>query len=499
MTVKKALLVILDGFGIDPSSRKNAIKAAKTPNLDKLFSEHPYTEITAGGEMVGLPKGVNGNSEVGHMNLGAGRAIRQDLVRINEAIENDTLKSQPLLLELIKKVKAGSNRLHLMGLLSDGGVHSHIKHLEALLDIFAKENIEIYLHAFMDGRDTPINNGIKYCKQILKRDDFTFASMQGRSIGMDRDRRWEKIQTAYEMMTKSSPVGPTAIEYLQSQYEKKIYDEFITPALFTEEGQIKSGDALFFFNFRPDRAKEISHAFANKKFKEFPTPVKIDNFLCMTPYFEPEELTLPILFDKEKVPHTLGQYLAEKGRKQFRIAETEKFAHVTYFFSGGEEKPFKGEERKLIPSPREVKTYDEKPEMSAGEVTKELSQALEKDFDFYLVNYANCDMVGHTGNFEAAVKAVEYIDKCVGELMTKCLEEDISMVLTADHGNCDEMIHPDGTPHTAHTGALVPCVLFNSQLKCVNGDYSLKDIAPTICEILNIPPSPVFTGESIFQ
>lgn len=504
----RVLLVVLDGFGMNPSEHQNAIKAAHKPHIDDIFAHYPLTTIQPGGEAVGLPKGVAGNSEVGHINLGAGRPVRQDLVRINEAIEKKTLETMPKMQELINFARAGNKRIHLMGLLSDGGVHAHINHLKEILKILSQyPELRIYLHSFMDGRDTAKDKGVQYVKEILQHPGFVFASMQGRSIGMDRDRRWKKINHAYKMMTGSGErtnLKPEA--YVLEEYKRGLFDEFITPALFTEDGAIKSGDAVFFFNYRPDRARQISLAMNDMSFKEFPVPVRPGYFVCMSPYV-PEELPdLPILFDKEKVKGTLSEYLSTLGKKQFKIAETEKYAHVTYFFNGGEEKPFAGEERCLVQSPRDVATYDLKPEMSATEVTDNLLSALDKkEFSFYLVNYANADMVGHTGNFAAAVKAIEALDICVERLKEKCLSENITMLITADHGNADQMAYDDNGVHTSHSDSEVPFCVVNAKLKDVdvmpNSEskiLALKDVAPTVLKILNLPKPKDFTGNSIF-
>lgn len=508
MNLKKlsqnVLLIILDGFGINPNTVKNAVKDAKKPNLNRLFSSYPMTTIEAGGESVGLPKGVAGNSEVGHMNLGAGRPVRQDLVRINEAIENHSLEKREELTKLIEKAKTSTKRIHLMGLLSDGGVHSHIKHLKELIRIFQQAgDHEIILHAFMDGRDTPPANGATYIEEMNQFGGFTWGSMQGRSIGMDRDRRWEKIELAYRTFTglgHTTSLSP--LDYLKEEYQAGRTDEFLNPVLFSKRAAMKEGDCLFFFNFRPDRAIQLSLAFNDPEFKEFERPFIPHHYLCMTPYI-PDEVALPILFDKEKVPGGLSEYLSKIDLKQFKIAETEKYAHVTYFFNGGEKTPFKGEEQVLIPSPREVKTYNEKPQMSAPEVTARLLEAMEERRSFYLVNYANCDMVGHTGDYEAAVKAVEAVDHCVGQLMKKAEELGFALILTADHGNSDQMVYEDGTPHTSHTGAPVPFCLFhptlkNAKLKTGQGPHALKDVAPTVLYLLGIECPPEFTGKPIF-
>lgn len=504
----RVLLVVMDGFGMSENEKNNAIKAANTPNLDYFFKHFPLTTIEPGGEAVGLPKGVAGNSEVGHLNLGAGRPVRQDLVRINECIQKNAMKDMDKMKELIAKAKAGTRRIHLMGLLSDGGVHAHINHLKEILKILREHNdLKIYLHAFMDGRDTAKDKGVEYTKEILQHPGFVFASMQGRSIGMDRDRRWNKIENAYKtMIGEGARTTMKPQDYILQEYKKDIYDEFITPVLFSEDGAIRNGDSVFFFNYRPDRAKQITLAMNDPKFKEFPVPVRPGYFLCMTPYV-PEELPqLPILFDKEKIQGTLAEYISGLGKKQFKIAETEKYAHVTYFFNGGEEKPFPGEERCLVASPREVATYDEKPEMSAFEVTDHLVKALEdKSFSFYLVNYANADMVGHTGNFEAAIKAVETVDQCLGRLYKTCEEQNITMLLTADHGNADQMTYDEGGVHTSHSDSDAPFCVVHPKLKdqniMINSENkikALKDVAPTVLKILNIPKPQNFSGNSIF-
>lgn len=505
----RLLLVIMDGYGHNPNSKLNAIRSAKKPNLDYIFTHYPFTTIEPGGEAVGLPKGVAGNSEVGHLNLGAGKPVRQDLVRINEAIEKNTLRDMPKLQELIEKAKAGTKRIHLMGLLSDGGVHSHINHLKEIIKILnTHPEIKVYLHAYMDGRDTSKDRGVQYIKEILKSQGFVFASMQGRSIGMDRDRRWEKIENAYKTLTGQGPrktnVKPE--EYILSEYKREIFDEFITPVLFNEEGAIRNGDAVFFFNYRPDRARQITLAMNDCNFKEFPVPVRPGYYLCMTPYVPEECPSLPVLFDKEKIRGGLAEYISTLGKKQLKIAETEKYAHVTYFFNGGEERPFEGEERCLVPSPREVATYDQKPEMSAPEVTRQLIHKLEdKSFTLYVVNFANADMVGHTGNFPASIKAIETLDDCIGKLYKKCEEQDITMILTADHGNADMMEYNEGGVHTAHSEAEVPFCVVHPKLKGIdimvnqeNKVIALKDVAPTVLKILNINKPKNFTGNSIF-
>lgn len=501
---KRALLCIFDGFGLQSADLKNAILHAKKPTFDHVFATYPMTTIQAGGEPVGLPKGVAGNSEVGHLNLGAGRPVRQDLVRINEAITLNTFKDMPRWKELIEFARK-NKRLHLLGLLSDGGVHSHIEHLKHILSLLKNEGIQVYLHAFMDGRDTGKDKGVNYLGDIMAFGGFKFASMQGRSIGMDRDRRWEKIQAAMDIMTGNAVTPIDPMTYLKSEYAKGLFDEFITPALFDKDGAIRTGDAVFFFNFRPDRARQITLAFNENGFKEFPVKAKPGMWLCLSPYVQDEIPDLPILFDKEKIQGTLAEYISKLGLKQFKIAETEKYAHVTYFFNGGETQPFAGEERLLIPSPREVATYDLKPQMSAPEVCDNLIKKLsDHSISLYVVNFANCDMVGHTGNYEAAVKAVETVDNCLARLVEACAKEDVTLLVTADHGNADQMIYPDGSTHTSHSDAEVPFVIIHPKLKNIKiaprvaSDLALKDVAPTILKVMGIDKPKDFSGEAVF-
>lgn len=505
-SAKRVLLVICDGMGISENEVKNAVKDAKTPNLDSILETCPNTTIQPGGVLVGLPKGVAGNSEVGHMNMGAGRPVRQDLVRINEAISTNTLKDLELMKKLISKAESGSKRIHLMGLLSDGGVHSHINHIKAILDILKPTDLEVYFHAFMDGRDTPRDNGPKYINELESYGGVKIASMQGRSIGMDRDRRWEKIKHAYDMMTGQGLKSDlSATDYIASEYDKELYDEFVTPALLLEEGSIKPEDCVFFINFRPDRAKQISQAFCDKNFEYFENNIKPEFFLCMSPYIDEEFPEVPILFNREKVKGTLSEFLSKNNLKHLKIAETEKYAHVTYFFNGGEEKPFETEKRILVDSPKDVATYDLKPEMSAPIVLEKLTNELnDESYSTYIVNFANPDMVGHTGKYEAAVKAMEYIDHCLGSLKETCLKNDITMLITADHGNCDQMVYPDGSPHTSHSNAKVPFVLIQkglekSEVEINTEDIALKDVAPTIVHLLGLDKPSEFTGNTIFK
>lgn len=501
----RVLLCILDGFGINPKDLKNAIKHANKPFIDGLMANYPMTTIEPGGTLVGLPKGVAGNSEVGHMNLGAGRSVRQDLVRINEAIENSTLKDMEEIKNIIKYAKSHSNRIHLMGLLSDGGVHSHINHLKELAKIFHAHGIEMCLHAFTDGRDTARDVGVKYVEEAMHIPGLKFASMQGRSIGMDRDRRWNKIEHCYKCFTgQDLTTSFSPVEYLQSEYDAGRYDEFVTPVMFDKNLAMKKDDAVLFFNFRPDRAIQITLALTDPKFTEFHVPMRPGYFLCMTPYVQ-DWVQLPILFDKEKLQGTLCEYLSEQGKKQFKIAETEKYAHVTFFFNGGDKHPFKGEDQVLIPSPKDVATYDQKPEMSAFKVCERLEEALrDHSYSFYVVNFANSDMVGHTGNFEAAVKAIEALDIVMKNLTETCAKEGVTMLVTADHGNSDQMVYENGDVHTSHTEALVPFIVVDPKLKnetieLNEGSMALRNVAPTVLHIMGLKQAPLFEGVSVFK
>jgi 2,3-bisphosphoglycerate-independent phosphoglycerate mutase len=494
--MNKVLLIILDGFGKNPQDHQNAVLHAHTPFLNSLFKNNPYTEIEASGEAVGLPNGVMGNSEVGHLNIGAGRPVRQDLVRINEALEKNEIMSMDKMQELIAHAKKNNNRLHLMGLLSNGSVHSHIDHLKYFICEIQKHNIEIFLHAFMDGRDTAKDSGLSFVKEIEKEPGFIFASMQGRSIGMDRDRRWEKIEQAYNCFTSKGNIQHISPEkYLQDCYDQNLFDEFIPPILFDEKYKIENNDTVFFFNFRPDRARQITLFFHEKE-----RAIKPGYFLCLTPYVPEEMPELPILFDKEPLQGGLSHYLSSLGYTQFKTAETEKFAHITYFFNGGEREPFQGEERVLVNSPRDVATYDLKPEMSAQEVTQALCKALSQNrHDFYLVNFANPDMVGHTGNYLAAIKALEFLDQCLKQIIDIATQKNIATLITADHGNCDQMCYPDGSIHTAHTTALVPfCLISHEKYKTQEGLFALKDIAPSILSLMNIPKAQTMIGNPVF-
>ena len=506
---KRTLLVVLDGLGISENRHKNAVRDAKTPHLDYLFSHYPMALLEAGGPQVGLPKGIVGNSEVGHMTLGAGRPLSQDLVRINESIRQGTFKTLPLIQELKARALKSSKRIHLIGLLSSAGVHAHLGHLQATLDVLCKNPVlKIYLHAFMDGRDTSLDSGKTYLQELQKeqshRKNFHVASIQGRFFGMDRDRHWERIKACYDTFTGRGTLSSLSpLSYLTSEYQNGRFDEFITPALFDREYAMSGQDVVFLLNFRPDRAIQITSALNLSDFDQFERPWRPSYFLCMVPTIQDEMPSLPILFNKEAIPDGLSEYLSQKGHAQFKIAETEKYAHVTFFFNGGKKRPFPLEEQVLIPSPREIKAFDQRPEMSAFEVTECLLKALEDPkYTFYLVNYANSDMVGHTGNYSATIKAIEILDSCVKKLQQKAEEQNITLILTSDHGNSDQMAYPDGRPHTSHTTAPVPFCIFHPALKnhscpLFSRKPNLQDVAPTVLATLGVSSPKTFEGVSL--
>lgn len=502
--MKKPLaLIILDGFGYNPNEYGNAIKAANTTNIDALFAKYPHTLIGASGMDVGLPDGQMGNSEVGHTNIGAGRIVYQELTRITKSIKDGDFFSNPALKAAIENCKKNHSALHLMGLLSDGGVHSHNAHLYGLVEM-ARENglNEVYVHAFMDGRDVPPTSGKDFladCQAKLEEIGVgKIATVIGRYYAMDRDNRWDRIEKAYAAMVygegnqNADPVDAAATSYVND-----ITDEFIVPTVCTEGATIKTNDSVIFFNFRPDRAREITRTLVDDDFNGFTRrngriPVY---FVCMTQY----DATMPnvdIAFKPQSLTNTFGQYISDKGLTQLRIAETEKYAHVTFFFNGGVETSFPGEDRALINSPK-VATYDLQPEMSAYEVTDEVVARIHSDkYDVIILNYANCDMVGHTGVFDAAKAAVEAVDTCLGRTVDAILKQGGAALITADHGNADQMYEPDGSPFTAHTTNLVPLIL-------VNVDASLKehgklaDLAPTMLDILGLEQPAEMTGESL--
>lgn len=502
MSKKPVVLMILDGFAFGKEGVGNAALAAKTPFLDGVFSTYPTTQIHASGLEVGLPEGQMGNSEVGHTNIGAGRVVYQDLTKITKEIKEGKFFENKELLEAISHCKSHNTKLHLMGLLSDGGVHSHIEHLFGLLDLCKRESFkDVYIHAFLDGRDTPPKSGLGYLKQLqTKLDELGFgviATVQGRFYAMDRDKRYERVQKSYDCMVAHKPeiTFDNPLEYVNNSYSTDATDEFVLPARSKDAKPIEEKDGVIFFNFRPDRARELTDALTQNYFDGFQVAKLQLYFVGLTQYNEAFE-GLHIAYPVQEIKETLGQIISDAGKKQLRIAETEKYAHVTFFFNAGREEPFLGEERILIPSPKVV-TYDMQPQMSAPEVTNEVIKALDSDtFDLIVLNYANCDMVGHTGVFEAAVKAVETVDKCAKTVVEKVLEKQGVVLLTADHGNCEQMVAENGEPFTAHTTNLVPFTVIGQEVK-LNKNGKLSDIAPTILKILEIPQPDVMTGKPI--
>ena len=507
---KPLILMILDGWGINHNPAHNAIALAKTPNLTKYLSEYPHTSIRTSGMAVGLPEGQMGNSEVGHLNLGAGRVVYQELTRVTKAILDGDFFTNKALLDCIAKVKASGGRLHLSGLLSDGGVHSHNTHLYALLELAKREGLtEVFVHCLLDGRDTPPQSGADYLAQL--EEEITrigvgkIATVMGRYYAMDRDTRWERVEKAYNAMVHGlGELAVSAKDAIEQSYASRVHDEFVVPAVICEQGapvgQIHDGDGFIFFNFRSDRAREITRALALDKFDGFERGYwpKLADYVCLTEY--DATFGLPIAFASTGLTNILGGVLSEAGLKQLRIAETEKYAHVTFFFNGGVEIPFPGEDRALIPSPKEVATYDQKPEMSAVQVTDKLLKLLEEDkYDVIILNFANCDMVGHTGVEAAAIKAVEAVDTCVGRIVTKVKELGGAVLITADHGNAEQMADENGAPFTAHTTNPVWLVLVDDNRRGValREGGRLADVAPTMLKMLGLAQPEEMIGESL--
>lgn len=499
----KAMLVILDGWGIGQKPEADAIAQAQTPFVDYLWRQYPHSELITYGEEVGLPEGQMGNSEVGHLNIGAGRVVYQELARINKAIRDKELHQNPVLLEAISYAKQHNKPLHLMGLLSDGGVHSHINHLKALCDIAQSEGVEkVFIHAFMDGRDTDPKSGLGYVQELqahINNSNIKLATLVGRYFAMDRDNRWGRVKVAYDLLVKGEgEVTNDVLTTIAQRYEMSETDEFLKPIVLEKEAQIKNGDVLLCFNFRTDRPREISTVLTQQDMPEFEMK-KLDlRYVTMTRYDETFK-NIDILFTKDDVSNTLGEVLSKAGKTQVRIAETEKYPHVTFFFNGGREEPFEGEHRILIPSPK-VATYDLQPEMSANEITNAIINHIEQHHpDFICLNYANADMVGHTGVMEAAIKAVETVDQCVKRLVETGLKYDYAMLIIADHGNSDYLINEDGTPNTAHTKNPVPCIYIAREYKNISlKNGKLADVAPTILNILDIPVGSEMDGELLF-
>ncbi|NEO30053.1 MAG: 2,3-bisphosphoglycerate-independent phosphoglycerate mutase [Symploca sp. SIO3C6] len=510
--VSPLVLVILDGWGYREATDGNAIAIAKTPVIDSLRAVYPSTLIRASGKDVGLPEDQMGNSEVGHLNIGAGRVVPQELVRISDAVEDGTINRNQALLKLCQEVKTQGSKLHLVGLCSEGGVHSHLNHLLGLLDFAKSQAIaDVCIHAITDGRDTKPTEGVE---SIQKIQDYIekiglgrIVTLSGRYYSMDRDRRWDRIQQAYQVMTEDgSGDGRCALEVLKASYKSEVTDEFVVPTRIAP-GAVEAGDGVIFFNFRPDRARQLTHAFVDSSFEGFEREqIKPLTFATFTQY----EPTLPVLvaFEPQNLNNILGEVIAQQGLRQFRTAETEKYAHVTYFFNGGIEMPFEGEERVMVPSPM-VATYDQAPAMSAAEVTDVVIAAVERRiYSLIVVNYANTDMVGHTGNIEACVQAAETVDKYLGRLVESINKVGGTGIIIADHGNAETMRDELDKPWTAHTTNPVPFILVEGEgLKipghgtevALRNDGRLADIAPTILEILKLPQPPEMTGKSLLK
>ncbi len=507
--MKKVILVVLDGWGINPSSEANATVIASTPNLDRFYNKYPNTTLNASGLAVGLPDGQIGNSEVGHLTLGSGRVVYQDLTRIDHEIETGGFFENEVLKSTISQVKTDKTALHLMGLISDGGVHSHINHLYAILKMAKMNGLEnVYIHAFMDGRDTPPKSGIKYVGElqsfIAREGVGGIATVIGRYYAMDRDNRWERVEEAYVSMVHGrGKVADDPISAVKAAYNRGETDEFILPTVVEDsasKGRIKDGDSILFFNFRADRARELTRAFTEKGFREFDIRERprLSRFVCFTEY--ESTFALPVVFSPQSLKNIMASILSHREIRQFRIAETEKYAHVTFFFNGGIEKPFYREERQLVQSPKDVPTYDLKPEMSAYGVTEALIKRIKDGRDnFILVNYANGDMVGHTGVLEAAVKACEVVDGCIGRVVEVADKLGWSTVVTADHGNVEQMIDYDtGEPYTAHTNNPVPFILIDRDLGTASlRSGGLSDVAPTILGLLELGKPEDMDGESL--
>jgi 2,3-bisphosphoglycerate-independent phosphoglycerate mutase len=509
MSKSPVALIILDGFGCREEKKGNAVAHAKKPNFDRYWDQYPHAQLQASGEAVGLPDGQMGNSEVGHMNIGGGRIVYQNLTRVNIAIREGEFEKNETFLGAIDHVKKNGTSLHLFGLLSDGGVHSHIEHMFALLQLAAKEGVEkVYIHAFLDGRDVGPQTAKTYIQETLdKMKEYgvgEFATISGRYYSMDRDKRWERVEKSYRSMVYGEgPSYTDPLELVEDSYQHGIHDEFVLPSVLTKEdgtpvATIQDNDAVIFYNFRPDRAVQISNTFTNKDFRSFdrgPKHPKDLYFVCLT--FFNETVEGYVAFKPSNLDNTLGEVLSQQGLKQLRIAETEKYPHVTYFMSGGREAKFPGEERILINSPK-VATYDLQPEMSAYEVTDALLKEIQADhFDAIILNFANPDMVGHSGMLEPTIKAIETVDECLGKVVDLILEKGGSAIITADHGNSDEVITLEGNPMTAHTTNPVPVIVTKPGVGLRDG--ILADLAPTMLELLSLDKPAEMTGKSIIK
>ncbi|MBS1746943.1 MAG: 2,3-bisphosphoglycerate-independent phosphoglycerate mutase [Bacteroidetes bacterium] len=503
MKSKHAILIIMDGWGLGKVYASDAIQHAKTPFVSSLYKKYPNTTLVTCGEAVGLPDGQMGNSEVGHLNLGAGRIVYQELQRINVAIRDGEFQKNEFLLNAIRYAKENNKNLHLIGLVSDGGVHSHISHVKAITSVCKEQNLEnVFVHAFTDGRDTDPKSGLGFLKDLQQHLNVTtgkIATVSGRYYAMDRDKRWERVKLAYDALVKGEGVKATnAIAAVERSYSENVTDEFIKPSVIIDEAQqpvctIKDGDAVICFNFRTDRCREITMALTQQAFPEQQMQPLSLHYTTMTEYDKTFK-NVHIIFENDNLNNTLGEVMQQQGRQQIRIAETEKYPHVTFFFSGGREQPFTGESRLLVPSPK-VATYDLKPEMSAYEVTEKLLPEIEKEYaDFICLNFANADMVGHTGVWDAVIKAVETVDGCVEKVVTTALAHDYTIFLTADHGNADYEINEDGSPNTQHSLNLVPFFIIDKEWKGEIQPGKLGDLAPTILTFLGLPIPKEMTG-----
>ncbi|MBD0302492.1 MAG: 2,3-bisphosphoglycerate-independent phosphoglycerate mutase [Tolypothrix sp. T3-bin4] len=510
--IAPVVLVILDGWGYCEETRGNAIAAAKTPVMQSLWAAYPHTLIRTSGKAVGLPEGQMGNSEVGHLNIGAGRVVPQELVRISDAVEDGSIQRNPALVKICQEVRSRNGKLHMVGLCSEGGVHSHLSHLFGLLDLAKSQGLsEICIHAITDGRDTTPKDAVQAIGLLQNYIDRIgvgrIATLSGRYYAMDRDRRWDRVKRAYDVMTQDGAGdGRKAVEVLQASYAEGINDEFVLPIRIAP-GAVESGDGVIFFNFRPDRARQLTQAFVNPDFNGFETKAIAPLSFATFTQYEPE-LPVDVAFEPQNLSNILGEVIANHGLKQFRTSETEKYAHVTYFFNGGLEEPFAGEDRELVSSPM-VATYDKAPAMSAAPLTEVAIAAVEKKiYSLIVINYANPDMVGHTGQIEATIKALETVDRCLGRLLESVGKAGGTAIITADHGNAEHMLDDAGNPWTAHTTNPVPLILLEGEGAKIPGhgtnvslrsDGKLADIAPTILEILQLPVPPEMTGRSLLQ
>lgn len=505
---KKVLLMILDGWGIATNPEVSAIDKAKTPFVDSLYKKYPHSKLEASGLAVGLPEGQMGNSEVGHMNIGAGRVVYQDLVKVNLAVENKELEKHSVLIEAFEYAKSKKKKVHFMGLVSDGGVHAHINHLKGLCDAAKAHGLtDVFIHAFTDGRDTDPKSGVHFLtelKEHLQHSSGQIASVIGRYYAMDRDKRWERVKIAYDALVNGEgEKSKDIIASMVKSYSNDVTDEFIRPIIHVKNGSkplatIEEDDVVICFNFRTDRGREITQVLTQQDFEDFGMKKLKLHYITFSRYDESFQ-GVKVLFEKDNLNQTLGEVLEKHGKKQIRIAETEKYPHVTFFFSGGREKEFEGESRILCPSPK-VATYDLKPEMSAHEIANKIKVELKKgQVDFVCLNFANPDMVGHTGVFEAAVKACEVVDECAKEVIGQALESGYTTIVIADHGNSDIMINEDGSPNTAHTTNLVPCIMVDDKDRLEVNDGKLGDLAPTILELIGIPKPDEMSGVSLLK